>query len=56
MKYSMKGYPDREGFYGKYGGRFLTPEMNEEFKRIDDFYQKIKNDAEFILMDASAVL
>ena len=48
MKYSMKKYPDRDGFYGKYGGRFLAPEMNEEFKRIDDFYQKIKNDAEFI--------
>ena len=52
----MKKYPDRDGFYGKYSDRFLTPEMNEEFKRIDDFYQKIRNDAEFILMDASAVL
>ena len=56
MKYFIEKHPDKNGFYGKYGGRFLAPEMNEEFKRIDDFYQKIRNDAEFILMDASAVL
>ncbi len=48
MKYSIKDYPDKDGFYGKYGGRFLSPEMDEEFKRINDFYQKIRNDAEFI--------
>lgn len=48
MKYLIKDYPDKDGFYGKYGGRFLSPEMNEEFRRINDFYQKIRNDAEFI--------
>lgn len=25
MKYSIKNYPDKDGFYGKYGGRFLSP-------------------------------
>ena len=29
-------------------GRFLFPEMDEEFRRINDFYQRIRNDAEFI--------
>lgn len=48
MKYKVKDYPDKDGFYGKYGGRFLSPEMNEEFRRINDFYQRIRNDAEFI--------
>lgn len=48
MRYLIKNYPDRNGFYGKYGGRFLSAKMNEEFRRIDDFYRKIRNDAEFI--------
>ncbi|MBR3138579.1 tryptophan synthase subunit beta [Candidatus Saccharibacteria bacterium] len=48
MKYKVKDYPDKDGFYGKYGGRFLFPEMDEEFRRINDFYQRIRNDAEFI--------
>jgi tryptophan synthase beta chain 1 len=29
-------------------GRFLSPEISEEFRRINDFYQRIRNDAEFI--------
>lgn len=48
MKYSINDFPDRNGFYGKYGGSFLSSEMNEEFRRINDFYQRIRNDAEFI--------
>lgn len=48
MKYSINDFPDKNGFYGKYGGSFLSSEMNEEFRRINDFYQKIRNDAEFI--------
>lgn len=48
MKYDVKKYPDKKGYFGKYGGRFLSPEMEKEFEKIDQFYQKIKNDAEFI--------
>ena len=48
MKYSINDFPDKNGFYGKYGGCFLSSEMNEEFRRINDFYQRIRNDAEFI--------
>ena len=48
MKYSINDFPDKNGFYGKYGGSFLSSEMNEEFRRINDFYQRIRNDAEFI--------
>ena len=47
-KYQIAGFPDKDGFYGKYGGRFLSSEMNAEFERVDKFYQKIRNDAEFI--------
>lgn len=27
MKYLIKNYPNKDGFYGKYGGRFLSPEI-----------------------------
>ncbi len=47
-KYSISKFPDKDGFYGKYGGRFLSPEINAEFECIDKFYQRIRNDAEFI--------
>lgn len=47
-KYSITKFPNKDGFYGKYGGRFLSPEINAEFERIDKFYQRIRNDAEFI--------
>ena len=47
-KYSISKFPDKDGFYGKYGGRFLSPEINAEFERIGKFYQYIRNDAEFI--------
>ena len=48
MKYFIEKHPDKNGFYGKYGGRFLPSKIMEEFERIDDFYQEIRNDAEFI--------
>ncbi len=48
MKYDIRKFPNKKGYFGKYGGRFLSPEMEKEFAKIDKFYQKIKNDAEFI--------
>lgn len=47
-KYNINNYPDKKGFFGQYGGRFLPPKMEKEFKKLDEFYQNIKNDAEFI--------
>lgn len=47
-KYNINKYPDKKGFFGQYGGRFLPPKMEKEFKKLDEFYQNIKNDAEFI--------
>ena len=40
--------PDENGFFGKYGGKFLPPELEEPFQEIIDSYNKIKNDASFI--------
>lgn len=47
-KYDLNKFPDSDGYYGKYGGRFLPPEIDLEFQRINDFYQRLRNDAEFI--------
>ena len=47
-KYNINNYPDKNGFFGEYGGCFLPPKMEKEFKKLDEFYQNIKNDAEFI--------
>lgn len=40
--------PDSEGFFGKYGGKFLPPQLEEPFKEIIAAYYKILNDASFI--------
>ena len=47
-KYNINNYPDKKGFFGQYGGRFLPSKMEKEFEKLDKFYQNIKNDAEFI--------
>jgi tryptophan synthase beta subunit len=46
--YNINNHPDKKGFFGQYGGRFLPPKMGKEFEKLDKFYQNIKNDAEFI--------
>jgi tryptophan synthase beta subunit len=48
MRYDINKHPDKNGYFGKYGGRFLSPKMEKEFAILNNFYQKIKNDAEFI--------
>ncbi|MDR1466940.1 MAG: tryptophan synthase subunit beta [Oscillospiraceae bacterium] len=48
VKYDIKNYPDEKGCFGQYGGCFLSSKMEREFKKLDDFYQRIRNDAEFI--------
>jgi len=40
--------PDQQGFFGRYGGRFLPPELEKPFAEITDAYYRIANDARFI--------
>jgi len=40
--------PDEDGFFGKYGGKFLPPELEEPFAEITEAYHRIANDATFI--------
>lgn len=40
--------PDAQGFFGKYGGQFLPPQLMEPFAKITEAYHRIANDAGFI--------
>ena len=40
--------PDEKGFFGEYGGRFVPPPLEPIMKEIEDAYEEIKNDPEFI--------
>jgi len=40
--------PDENGFFGKYGGKFLPPQLEKPFAEIIEAYHRIENDATFI--------
>ncbi len=40
--------PDKQGFFGKYGGMFLPPQLEKPFSEIIDAYYRIASDAAFI--------
>ena len=44
----LTAVPDENGFFGKYGGKFLPPELEEPFAEIIESYNKIKSDVSFI--------
>ena len=39
----FKNYPDENGYFGKYGGVYTSPELQEAMKEITDAYQLITN-------------
>lgn len=44
----LKDYPNKDGFFGVYGGQFLPDELVPAFKEIDDAYETICHSAQFI--------
>ena len=44
----FKNYPNEEGYFGEFGGRFIPPALEEEMKRINEAYYSISNSHEFI--------
>ena len=44
----LKNYPDENGYFGKYGGAFLPPELVSHFKEISNLYEKVSGTKEFI--------
>ncbi len=47
MKY-FKTYPDAKGFFGEYGGSFISDELQNEMNKINDAYYSISKSHEFI--------
>ncbi|MCF6273195.1 MAG: tryptophan synthase subunit beta [Rhodobacteraceae bacterium] len=48
MKPYLKSTPDREGFFGKYGGSILPPPLEPHFAEIRAAYDKLSKSADFM--------
>ena len=44
----LKNYPNKDGFFGKYGGSFIPDELKEAFREVNDAYLTICKSAKFI--------
>ncbi len=44
----LETQPDEKGFFGKFGGAFIPPVLEEPFAQIEKEYKRLKNDPEFI--------
>ncbi len=44
----FKNYPDEKGFFGKYGGSFVSPELQKAMDEITDAYFTICKSSKFI--------
>ena len=44
----FKNYPDTNGFFGKYGGVYVSPELKTAMQDITEAYQTICKSSKFI--------
>lgn len=44
----LKNYPNEEGYFGKYGGSYIPPELQEAMNEITEAYNTISKSAEFV--------
>ncbi|CDK24510.1 unnamed protein product [Kuraishia capsulata CBS 1993] len=44
----LENYPDEKGFYGKFGGSFVPPPIQEQMDKISARYNEIKNSPEYL--------
>ena len=44
----MKHYPDEAGYFGPYGGAFISPELAPAFEEANNAYEAICHSAQFI--------
>jgi len=48
MKNYLKNFPDRNGFFGRYGGAILPPELEPHFAEIARQYDRLSKSAEYL--------
>ena len=44
----FKNYPDANGYFGKYGGSYIPPELQTAMNEINEAYQTICKSSKFI--------
>ena len=44
----FKNYPDVNGYFGKYGGSYISPELQNAMQEINDAYHTICKSSRFI--------
>ncbi len=44
----LEQHPDENGYFGKFGGSFIPPILEEPFKEIKKAYEELKNSKDFI--------
>ncbi|MCR8709922.1 tryptophan synthase subunit beta [Aliarcobacter butzleri] len=44
----LESMPDTNGFFGKFGGSFIPPELEKPFEEIKKAYEELKNSPKFI--------
>ena len=44
----LDNFPNENGFFGKFGGAFIPPQLQEPFKEIEEAYIKLSKDFEFL--------
>ncbi len=48
MKNYLKTYPNRDGYFGDYGGAFLPPELEPHFAEIAKAYDRLSKSANYL--------
>ena len=48
IKNSYKNFPDEKGYFGKFGGRYVSETLMPLIEEVETEYNKIKNDNNFI--------
>jgi tryptophan synthase beta chain len=43
----LENTPDKDGYFGDYGGAFLPPELVDHFKQISDLYEEVSSSDSF---------
>ena len=50
LKNTYKGYPNEKGYFGQFGGRYVSETLMPLILDVEKEYEKIKNDQNFIIV------
>ncbi len=44
----LESFPDEKGYFGRFGGAYIPPQLEEPFRQINEAYAKLEKSYEFI--------